>query len=68
MTDPAPTSPPPQRFDHTRAYAGAAFHGWQRQLPPNAEEPRTVQGVLETTLSRALQQPVTLTGASRTDP
>ncbi|MEO0588573.1 MAG: tRNA pseudouridine synthase A, partial [Planctomycetota bacterium] len=30
-------------------------------------EPRTVQGVLETTLARALQQPVTLTGASRTD-
>ncbi|MEM9789904.1 MAG: tRNA pseudouridine(38-40) synthase TruA [Planctomycetota bacterium] len=71
MPDPASPSPTPnpapQRFDLTIAYDGAAFHGWQRQLPPNAEEPRTVQGVLETTLSRALQQPVTLTGASRTD-
>jgi len=59
--------PSPQRFDLTIAYDGSAFHGWQRQLPPDIEEPRTVQGVLETTLARALQQPVTLTGASRTD-
>jgi tRNA pseudouridine38-40 synthase len=60
-------APRPQRFDLTVAYDGSAFHGWQRQLPPDAPEPRTVQGVLETTLARALAQPVTLTGASRTD-
>jgi tRNA pseudouridine38-40 synthase len=44
------------------AYDGTGFHGWQRQPGP-----RTVQGVLEEVLSRALQEPVSLQGAGRTD-
>lgn len=44
------------------AYGGTAYCGWQRQ--PNAA---SVQQCLEETLAIALQQPVTLTGAGRTD-
>jgi tRNA pseudouridine38-40 synthase len=44
------------------AYDGTAFHGWQRQ-----PERRTVQGVLEEKLRHALGEPVSLTGAGRTD-
>jgi tRNA pseudouridine38-40 synthase len=43
-------------------YDGAAFYGWQRQ-----KELRTVQGELEGTLCRILQENVSLTGAGRTD-
>lgn len=46
----------------TIRYDGSAFHGWQRQ--PGA---RTVQGVLETALSRIASEPVTVQGAGRTD-
>jgi tRNA pseudouridine38-40 synthase len=45
------------------AYDGTGFSGWQRQ----PEGRRTVQGVLEETLARVLQGPVTLHGAGRTD-
>ncbi|MEM6333869.1 MAG: hypothetical protein AAF823_11075, partial [Planctomycetota bacterium] len=58
----------PQRFDLTLAYDGAAFHGWQRQLPPNAPQPPTVQGVHETTHAPPHQQPLTHTRATPTDP
>jgi tRNA pseudouridine38-40 synthase len=44
------------------AYDGADFHGWQRQTRPD-----TVQGVVESTLARVLQQPVRVAGAGRTD-
>lgn len=44
------------------AYDGSGFHGWQRQ--PGQ---RTVQGVMEEHLSALLEEPVTLTGAGRTD-
>ncbi|MDR2469638.1 MAG: tRNA pseudouridine(38-40) synthase TruA [Tannerella sp.] len=44
------------------AYSGTAYCGWQRQ--PNAA---SVQQRLEEALATALQQPVTLTGAGRTD-
>ena len=44
------------------AYDGAGFHGWQRQ-PAR----RTVQGVMEAHLGTVLKEPVTVTGAGRTD-
>ncbi|MDO5036475.1 MAG: tRNA pseudouridine(38-40) synthase TruA [Porphyromonas sp.] len=44
------------------AYDGASFHGWQVQ--PNA---RTVQGELEQALCTLLRQPISVTGAGRTD-
>lgn len=46
----------------TVAYRGTHYHGFQRQ--PNA---RTVQGELETQLSRILNTPTTVWGCSRTD-
>jgi tRNA pseudouridine38-40 synthase len=46
----------------TLEYDGADFHGWQVQ--PRL---RTVQGELADALARVLGEPVTLTGAGRTD-
>jgi tRNA pseudouridine38-40 synthase len=51
-----------QCFKITLAYDGAGFSGWQRQGTL-----RTVQGELETVLSRIEERPVTVTGAGRTD-
>ncbi|MDO4317280.1 MAG: tRNA pseudouridine(38-40) synthase TruA [Lachnospiraceae bacterium] len=50
------------RVKLTVAYDGTAYSGWQIQ--PNAV---TVEGVLTDALSRLLQEPVALLGASRTD-
>ncbi len=50
------------RVKLTIAYDGTRYSGWQIQ--PNAV---TVEGVLTEALTRLLQEPVTLTGASRTD-
>ena len=44
------------------AYDGAGFHGWQRQ-----PDKRTVQGHLETVLSRLFKTEILLNGTSRTD-
>lgn len=44
------------------AYAGTAYHGWQRQ--PNAP---TVQGLLAAALADLLGEPVRVVGAGRTD-
>jgi tRNA pseudouridine38-40 synthase len=44
------------------AYDGTRYQGWQRQ-----KEAPTVQGTIETALRRIIQEPVTLTGAGRTD-
>ena len=67
MSDPIP---PVTRYKLTLAYDGSAFHGWQKQHPPDKEPLRTVQGELETTLVRLLHTPsyrLGLLGASRTD-
>ncbi len=44
-------------------YDGTRYRGWQRL--PNTDN--TIQGKLEKTLSRILQQPVEITGSGRTD-
>ena len=44
------------------SYAGAPYHGWQRQ--PNAI---SVQEVIEIALSKILRQEIVITGAGRTD-
>jgi tRNA pseudouridine38-40 synthase len=44
------------------AYDGTGFCGWQRQ-----HEHRTVQGEIETALSRIANRPVAIQGAGRTD-
>lgn len=46
----------------TLSYRGAAYAGWQRQ-----ENALTVQQVLEEALERLVEEPVRVTGASRTD-
>jgi tRNA pseudouridine38-40 synthase len=50
------------RLALTVHYDGSAFHGWQLQ-----PDQRTVQGVLEETLSRLADRPVRVLGAGRTD-
>jgi tRNA pseudouridine38-40 synthase len=55
------------RYKLTVAYEGTDFHGWQRQNPPDAPPPRTVQAVLEEAISDVVRSPVTTLGASRTD-
>jgi len=59
-----------RRYKITVAYDGSAFHGWQKQQPPNDPWPRTVQAELEQAMMRVLGQPsaeIDLVGASRTD-
>lgn len=61
---------PIQRYQLIVAYDGSAFHGWQKQCPPNEEPLRTAQGELEGVLVRLLGTPsdqLHLMGASRTD-
>lgn len=50
------------RYAMELSYAGGPFHGWQTQ--PNAS---SVQEDLESALATVLRQPVSLTGAGRTD-
>lgn len=50
------------RIRLTVHYDGSAFHGWQVQ-----PDQRTVQGVLETALSRLADRPRTIIGSGRTD-
>ncbi|MEQ9461576.1 MAG: tRNA pseudouridine(38-40) synthase TruA [Phycisphaeraceae bacterium] len=58
---------PVKRYRMTIAYDGADFCGWQKQEPPGQDPYRTVQGVVESTLTRVMRQRVNLVGASRTD-
>ena len=44
-------------------YDGSRYQGWQRQ----AGNPNTIQGKIETALSRILGQPTEITGSGRTD-
>ncbi|NET36538.1 MAG: tRNA pseudouridine(38-40) synthase TruA [Cyanothece sp. SIO1E1] len=60
--DKATASAPSQRVALVIQYLGSAFHGWQRQ-----PRHRTVQQEIETALASALNRPVTLYGAGRTD-
>lgn len=55
------------RYKLIIAYEGTDFHGWQKQLPPDEEPLRTVQGVLEDALAKVFRQPINVQGASRTD-
>lgn len=55
-------APDQLRLALTVHYDGSAFHGWQLQ-----PDQRTVQGVLEATLSRLADRPCTVVGAGRTD-
>lgn len=50
------------RFRLTVHYDGSAFHGWQVQ-----PDQRTIQGELESTLSRLADRPRTVLGSGRTD-
>lgn len=50
-------------FKLTLCYDGTRYDGWQRQ--GNSEN--TIQGKLETLLSRLLEQPLELAGSGRTD-
>ena len=54
-------------YKMTVSYDGTDFHGWQKQIPPDAEPMRTCQGVLEDTVRRVVREPITVLGASRTD-
>ena len=61
------------RYKLTIAYDGTDFCGWQKQEPPDPENPskrttlRTVQGVVEETVREVLREKVVVMGASRTD-
>lgn len=50
-------------FKLTLSYDGTRYRGWQKQ----GNTAQTVQGKLETLLTRALEQPVEISGSGRTD-
>lgn len=52
-----------RNFRLTVAYDGSRYKGWQKQ----GNTPNTIQGKLETLLSRILEQPVEVNGSGRTD-
>ncbi len=45
------------------SYDGTRYQGWQRQVTSD----NTIQGKLETVLSRILEQPISISGSGRTD-
>jgi tRNA pseudouridine38-40 synthase len=51
-----------QNYKINLSYDGTDFHGWQRQ-----PEKRTVQGVLENSLTKITQKKIPVAGAGRTD-
>lgn len=52
-----------RNFRLTLAYDGSRYKGWQKQ----GNTPNTIQGKLETLLSRVLEQNVEVNGSGRTD-
>ena len=52
-----------QNYKLTLCYDGTRYRGWQKQ----GNTAQTVQGKLETLLSRALDQPIEIAGSGRTD-
>ena len=52
-----------KNYKLTLCYDGSRYSGWQKQ----GNTAQTVQGKLETLLSRALEQPVEIAGSGRTD-
>mgnify|MGYP002341118186 CR=1 FL=1 len=52
-----------QNYKLTLSYDGTRYRGWQKQ----GNTAQTVQGKLETLLSRALEQPIEIAGSGRTD-
>lgn len=56
-----------RRVKLTVAYDGTAFHGWQKQHPPDEAPLRTAQGVLEEAVRSVVREAVSVHGASRTD-
>ena len=52
-----------KRIMLTVAYDGTYYHGWQAQKSNS----KTIEGELNKALSRLLQKPVEVIGASRTD-
>jgi len=56
-------SRPPRRICLRLSYDGTRYHGWQQQ----PDLPLTIQGVLGETLTRLLNEEVSVDGASRTD-
>mgnify|MGYP002590422229 FL=1 len=52
-----------QNYKLTLCYDGTRYRGWQKQ----GNTAQTVQGKLETLLSRALEQPIEIAGSGRTD-
>ena len=54
---------PMQNYKLTLSYDGTRYRGWQKQ----GNTAQTVQGKLETLLSRALEQPIEIAGSGRTD-
>ena len=57
----------PVRYEMHISFNGTAFHGWQRQCPKDQEPLRTVQGVLEDSARKALQQRLRIFPSGRTD-
>ena len=61
------------RYKLTIAYDGTDFCGWQKQEPPDPDNPgrrlilRTVQGVVEQAVRDTVREKIVLMGASRTD-
>jgi tRNA pseudouridine38-40 synthase len=55
----------PKRYFLHLAYCGTHFNGWQSQI--NIPGTRTVQGILETSLSVLTRQTISVTGCGRTD-
>ena len=52
-----------RNFKMLLAYDGTRYRGWQRL----GNSPDTIQGKLEQTLSRIIEQPIAIHGSGRTD-